>query len=397
MNASNDPPRRVYIVGPTESLLTRRGSRHPALARFLVDRGCRLEYVTSNFYHAEKRWFSSREIDDARQNAPYKLTVMRCLGYRTNISLRRVISNILLSLKFFFYLLPRVNRKTVLILPSRPVEMIFAAALLGILRRTSVALDIQDIWPDMLVVRSRLKRILFTLYCNAYLYISLRFIDKFFHVAPSFVDWLHRYHPKGKSTFVPLGFDADRWPNDPLMEEERRTGQIRLGCVAQLTFQFDIMPLLEALVDRPDVHLTLIGDDGDGERYLEVVQFIEEHGMRNVSMLGQVEPQRMGEHLQTMDLGVVPMLSSSIPNKVFDYIACYLPILVLGENDSSRLIRDCDIGWSVPYNREGVAEFLAQTDHAAILAKREKIVAVRSRFDRRHLFEAVQTLIETKN
>ena len=270
MTESRPDGGKVFVVGPTESLLTRRGNRHPALARFLVDRGYPLEYVTSDFYHAEKRWFSSDEIEQARGQAPYKLTVMHCLGYRTNISLRRVLSNILLSLKFFFYLLPRVNRNTVLILPSRPVEMIFAAALLRILRRTSVALDIQDIWPDMLVVRSRLKRFLFTLYCNAYLYAALRFIDKFFHVAPSFVDWLHRYHPKGKSTFVPLGFDADRWPNSPSREEEPRTGPIRLGCVSQLTFQFDIMPELQAIDSRRNFQLTVIGEDGSGERYREV-------------------------------------------------------------------------------------------------------------------------------
>ena len=389
--------RRVFVVGPTESLLTRRGNRHPALARFLVDRGYRLEYVTSDFYHAEKRWFSSDEIDEARGRAPYKLTVMHCLGYRTNVSLRRVISNILLSLRFFFYLLPRLNRKTVLILPSRPVEMIFVAALLRILRRTSVALDIQDIWPDMLVVRSRVKRVLFTLYCNVYLYMSLRFIDKFFHVAPSFEKWLLRYAPRADSIFVPLGFDADRWSAVPRRSSPTRQDRpISLVCVGLLQHQIDVMPLLEALVDRPNVHLTLIGDDGDGERYPEVVRFIEARGMRNVTMLGRVEPERMGEHLQTMDIGVVPMISSSIPNKVFDYIACYLPILVLGENDSSRLIRDCDIGWSVPYNREGVLEFLSQTDHVGILAKRENILRVRADFDRGLLFAKVESLIECR-
>ena len=31
------------------------------------------------------------------------------------------------------------------------------------------------------------------------------------------------------------------------------------------------------------------------------------------------------------------MITSSIPNKIFDYIAAKLPIIVLGENDSSNL------------------------------------------------------------
>ncbi|MRS04210.1 glycosyl transferase family 1, partial [bacterium] len=161
--------KNIFVVGPTESMLTRRGNRHPALAQYLVDQGFSLEYVTSNFYHAEKRWFSSEEIAIAKQDAPYKLTVKQCIGYKANISFQRILSNILLSINFFFYLLPRLNKNSILILPSRPVEMIFAAAMLRLLRNVTVALDIQDIWPDMLVVRSKVKKLFFTLYCNIYL------------------------------------------------------------------------------------------------------------------------------------------------------------------------------------------------------------------------------------
>ena len=50
-----------------------------------------------------------------------------------------------------------------------------------------------------------------------------------------------------------------------------------------------------------------------------------------------------------MDIGVLPMISSSIPNKIFDYIAAYLPILVLGNSDSALFVKDQSIGWNVGY------------------------------------------------
>ena len=387
--------KNIFIVGPTESLLTQRGTRHPALASFLVSQGYRLEYITSDFYHAEKRWFSGEEIKQAQEHAPYKLTVMRCLGYKTNISARRVISNILLSLRFFFYLLPRVNSKTVLILPSRPVEMIFAAAMLRLLRRMSVVLDIQDIWPDALVTGNRLKRGIFSVYCNLYLYPALPIIDKFFHVAPSFVSWLHRYHPRAISTFIPLGYDADRWhmvSPDRKREDDRN---ILLVCVAKLQYQIDVMPVLKAIVDHPDIHLTLIGDDGDGDRYPDVIDFIEANQMRNVTIIGCIKPKIMGEHLRKMDVGVVPMISSSIPNKVFDYIACYLPILVLGKNDCSEFVEKHKIGWSVAYSRDGVRRWTDEVTQEAILDRRRNIMRVRPEFDRSLLFAKVKSLIES--
>lgn len=386
-------PENVYIVGPTESILTQRGNRHPSLATFLVKQGYALEYVTSDFYHAEKRWFSPEEIRLGQEKVPYKLTVKRCIGYRSNISVRRVISNILLSLSFFVYLLTRLNRRTLLILPSRPVEMIFAAAILRLARGTSVLLDIQDVWPDGLVIRDRFRRALFVGYCHAYLYPSLRFIDKFIHVAPSFVNWLHRYAPKARSVFVPLGFDADRWQTvSP--RSEPTSEPIEIVCVALLQHLIDVMPILQAINGNERFRLTLIGDDGQGERYPEVMEFIRANGMKNVSMAGRLPPEAVVSHLERMDIGVVPMISSSIPNKVFDYVAAGLPIIVLGENDSAEFVEEMGIGWSCPYDSASVTRLLGAIccDHIAMT--RQRIQGIRCSLGRDRLFLSVLQLID---
>lgn len=388
------PTKKIFVVGPTESLLTQRGNRHPALAQFLVEQGFSLEYVTSNFYHAEKRWFSREEVKSAKLRAPYTLTVLSCLGYRANISPQRILSNLLFAVKVFFYLLPRIDRSTTLILPSRPVEMIFAAAMLRLLRGASVALDIQDVWPDMLVVDSRLKRLFFRWYCNLYLYSSLRFIDKFFHVAPSFVQWLHRYAPKARSTFIPLGFDLERWEGSKPKTSPSNSSKIHLACVSQLQFQIDIIPLLKALTLRPMYRLKIIGEDGTGQRYAEVVEFIKKHNMLNVEMVGLVKRDQMVEYLRQVDIGVVPMVSASIPNKVFDYIASYTPLLILGENDSSEFVNKIGIGWSVAYNEQAIAEFLDALSWAEISRKADKIVPLRYNFSRDVLHRQILELIE---
>lgn len=388
-------PEKVYIVGPTESILTQRGNRHPKLASFLVKQGYPLEYVTSDFYHAEKRWFSREEIRLGQEKVPYKLTVKRCIGYRSNISVRRVISNILLSLAFFVYLLPRLNRRTLLILPSRPVEMILAAAILRLLRQPCVVLDIRDIWPDMLVVDNRLKRTLFRYYCNVFLYPSVKFIDKFIHVAPSFENWLHRYAGKASSAFIPLGFDAERWRDaTPIEKNTDELSTIQLACVAQLTFQFDIMPLLKALDLRRAYHLKSIGEDGTGQRYREVVEFIEKQKMDNATIVGLVSRQEMVRELRGVDIGVVPMVSTSIPNKVFDYIASYIPLLVLGKNDSAEFVEQLGIGWSVEFNERAIGEFLDSITREEIRRKAARVAEIRQRFSRDVLHEQILEVIE---
>lgn len=388
--------KKVFIVGPTESILTHRGNRHPALAMFLSNSGYEVEYLTSDFYHAEKKHFSTEEIRLAAESIPYRLTVLHCLGYKTNISVQRVISNILLSIKFFLYLLLKVNSEAIVILPSRPVEMVFAAALLRLLRGTSIALDIQDIWPDMLVVRSKIKRIAFRCYCNLYLYLSLRFIDKFFHVAPSFEKWLHRYAPKAKSRFIPLGFDADRWATaQPKFVKMNQQQNIRLVSVTQLQFQCDVMPVLEAILSRNNHDFAIIGETGKGQRYPEVKGFIDSNKIENVSIIAHVEKNALVEYMHNADIGIVPMITTSIPNKVFDYIASYLPLLVLGDNDSADFVKENNIGWSVPFDGNRIGKFLDNLSPEDINDKVRNIIRIRDRYDRELLHQEILTLIES--
>ena len=103
----------------------------------------------------------------------------------------------------------------------------------------------------------------------------------------------------------------------------------------------------------------------------------------------------MEEYLNNMDIGVIPMISSSIPNKVFDYIASYLPILVLGDNDSASFAVSQRVGWQVPYTAEGVSVFLSELQASDIHAKAQNISKIRDLYDRENLFSKVKDLIES--
>ena len=65
------------------------------MAKFFVKEGENVVYFTSNFYHGEKRFFSKQEVNEAVESSDYRLKVLSVLGYYSNISVRRVISNFL--------------------------------------------------------------------------------------------------------------------------------------------------------------------------------------------------------------------------------------------------------------------------------------------------------------
>jgi glycosyltransferase involved in cell wall biosynthesis len=362
------------------------------MAKFFVEEEEGVIYYTSDFYHAEKRFFSKEEINEAATNLGYKLNVLSVLGYYSNVSPRRVISNFIFSIRLFFILLFKVSKHDKIILPSRPVELIFFMAMLKKIKGVKIYLDIQDIWPDALKIENKRKKKIFELYCNTYLKPSLKHYTAALYVAPSFKLWLRRYAKETPSSFVPLGWENDRW-SDIKSKEYKESSIIKMVCVAQLQHQIDVMPIIEVLKNNDKLHLTILGEDGTGERYNEVINYIKIHHINNVEIIGKIERKEMVNYLENKDIGILPMITSSIPNKIFDYMAAMLPIIVLGDNDSSDFVIKNNIGWKCNFNSVDLNVLLQDINTEDIQAKKNEIVLIRDNFSRNILHEKIKKII----
>ena len=383
---------KLYLIGPTESILTKRGNRFPNMAKFFVEENEEVIYYTSNFYHAEKRFFSKQEINEAVNGLDYKFKVLSVLGYYSNVSPRRVISNFLFSVRLFFILLFKVSKHDRILLPSRPVELIFFMAMLKKIKGVKIYLDIQDIWPDALEIENKLKKKVFEMYCNLFLNLSLKHYTDTLHVAPSFKLWLRRYAEITPSSFVPLGWENDRWYNVK-STEYNVSSIIKIVCVAQLQHQIDVMPILEVLKNNNKLHLTILGEDGTGERYNEVINYINNNAITNIEIIGKIDRKEMVDYLENKDIGVLPMITSSIPNKIFDYMAAMLPIIVLGDNDSSNFVIENNIGWQCSFNPEDLNILLKSLKITDIQSKKKQVVSIRDNFSRDILHKKIKYII----
>lgn len=389
----------IYLIGPTESVLTKRGNRFPDFAIFLHEKGFRICYYTTDFYHAEKRRFKRQEISEATSLCSYELHVFHILGYENNVSVRRVISNFIFSLSLFIVLLYRVQKEDTIIIPSRPVELIYFISLLKTFKRINIYLDIQDIWPDALQINHKFRKKVFTYYCNIFLRNSLKRYTYTFHTAPSFVNWLRRYSKNTPSIFLPLGWDTSRWEDKltgVVPQTEMNKNEFNLVVVAQLQHQIDIMPVLDFLRTNSNYSLTIIGEDGNGERYGDVAAFIKHNEIRNVKFVGVVAREKMSDHLRDKDIGLLPMITTSIPNKIFDYLGAKLPIVVLGKNDSSDFVDKYDIGWSCNYNSESFESLMKSISWGNLVNKKANVEKVRMHFCRDNLHEEFFKIVTAK-
>ena len=89
------------------------------------------------------------------------------------------------------------------------------------------------------------------------------------------------------------------------------------------------------------------------------------------------------------------MISNSITNKFFDYLASYLPILVLGSNDSSKMVLENKIGWAVDFNSEEIENLLSKITWDEINEKIGNIGDIRAKYDRKNLYKKIPKIIST--
>ena len=98
-----------------------------------------------------------------------------------------------------------------------------------------------------------------------------------------------------------------------------------------------------------------------------------------------------------MHLGIIPVKGcAEMPNKLFDYIAAFLPILVIGDNDSAVLVANNNIGWKKSFDIIKLKKFFKTLSTEALIQKSKNIVPIRDQFSKEYLYTEYVQLITSQ-
>ena len=304
---------------------------------------------------------------------------------------------------------PKYPAFDVVLATSPPFFVAIAGAGVSILRNRPWIFEIRDLWPASIraVGASRspalalVERLELLLYRHATRIVSLTHSFK--------RDLVERGIPAEKNDVVTNGVDGELFSRERATLDARAelgigrdvflTGYI--GTVGLAHGLGTILDAAERTRDERGLAWLILGE-GAERAHLEADA--ARRGLSNVLFRDFVGRERMPSYLAAMDASIVhlkpePLFKTVIPSKIFEAMAMGVPLVMAVEGESADIVRDAGAGVCVP---SGDAEALAR---AVVELKRDPAraralgesgrTAVRARYDRRRLGEAVLRSLET--
>lgn len=311
----------------------------------------------------------------------------------------------------------------VVVTTSPPIFTGFAALPVHLLGSITWVVDVRDLWIDVSAdlgfidddgLPARLSR--------RYRELELRRADLLTVTSPGTTDQLCEQYdfetpvslvPNGVDTrrFTPAGGDAsDRENRENRENREDRDGSERhhaaveadgsgpsaarasvdLIYTGNLGYAQDLETCIRALAHTErDVSLRIVGD-GDRRDALEQLA-VDEDVAGQVEFTGLIDREAVPELLADARIGLAPLedresLSYAVPTKLYEYMACGLPVLATGRGQIERHVDDAGAGVVADDDPEAVAaaidELLADEGVCRQYGRRGREF-VTTRYDRR--------------
>lgn len=318
---------------------------------FFAKHGFEVERISSDFNHHTKK-----HVVNPEENLRYKVTTIRTLGYKKNVSFQRVINNKLYALRLNKYLKNRTPPDIVYVfVPDLDVANV--ARKYAKKNKVKFIIDVRDLWPEvfkMVVKIPILNELLFlpqTIQANK----IYRDADEIVAVSDTYKNRALMVNQKAKSAItIYLGTELrafDQWA-EKKMELKKNAAEVLLGYVGTLGHSYDLETAFDALQilnqrGYKNLRLLVFGSGPLESHYRKYAESLD----ISVEFTGRLPYGEMVPLLVQCDIALNPIrkgAAQSIINKHADYAAAGLPVVNSQECQEYRdLVEKFDIGLNV--------------------------------------------------
>lgn len=331
--------------------------RSAMLAYELAERGHEVLWWTSSFDHFGKNWLSDAD-QKIELNKKIKVQLIHGLGYRKNISLRRIIDHKLVAAKFLNII--RNESKPQAIISSLPtLDLAYASYRYARKNRVPYIVDVRDPWPDAILnaIPVKAKKIVKLLMRNEYRKAKslLSGTNYIVSVSDSFMNWALSYagrDRKDTDKVFYIGYEKDGATEGNIAFDDNKELPTLGGNLFIVLYVGTITSrhhnptiLIEAarrLSNYNDIHFVIAGDG-------EFMGAIKERArsLDNVHLTGWLNQNQISFLLSKSAVGICPSSENStlMTNKFFSYLSAGMPVLASYAGDIRRIIESRRVGF----------------------------------------------------
>jgi glycosyltransferase involved in cell wall biosynthesis len=383
------------------------GTRHHEFARQLARRGHRVTIIASQVSYLTGRavgeggWFT-REVDNTG------VEIIRCRSYSGwhRSFLHRMLSFLSFMVVSFWTGL-RVANVDLVWGTTPPIFQAVTARWIAGLKRKPFLLEVRDLWPSFAVAVGVLTNPLL-IRLSEWLERGLyRRADRVVVNSPGFIEHV-RSRGARQVEVIPNGVDLamfERIKKDQSLRRELGVPEgflvIYAGAHGMSNDLETVLKAAELLQSEEDIHFVFLGD---GKEKTNLMALAESMKLRNLHFLPSIPKDQIASTLVQADAGLAILLAvdayrTTYPNKVFDYMAAGLPVVLAIDGVVRQVVEGAGAGlFAQPGDPEAIVEAVKRLAADPVLAEQLGKAGrrcVEGDFDREHLAAKMAFIMET--
>lgn len=319
----------------------------------LYNAGIDVIWWTSNFNHTKKIF---RSVNNDRS-----IVFLNALKYKSNLSLRRILSHICLA-KDFKNKIKNYPPPDVIISSFPTIELCREAVKFANKNKIPIIIDVRDLWPDIFLnhVPSLLKfpiRIFLSKMFRdtAYVFKNATCVSG---VSKTYLDWglnkanrsirpndfvIHMGYPK-----IVINEDETKRIKEYLLNLGYEKDKYTVLFIGTFGETYDLLTVIRAVQKYPTKFNKMqFIFCGNGPKYNKWKN--EAKGLKSVIFTDWIDAKKIKYLLVNASVGLAAYKKGApqgLPNKIFEYMSTGLPILSSLEGEAEEFIKENKIGYT---------------------------------------------------
>lgn len=277
----------------------------------------------------------------------------------------RLVSYLTFVVTSLLFGTPGMGRRDIVFIESPPLFLVLPGLLIGRMARARIVMNVSDVWPETaLRIGLQMRRVPLWL-LRRLERLGYEQSDLVTTTTPKAGESIADRFPHVSTVVIPGGTDLE------LFRPSRRSNTLRatLGvgegdflvgyCGLHGLFQgLEVVVQAAAVLrDSPRIKFVLAGD---GPTKATLVELATAAGLDNVTFKEPLTRNQVGELVASFDLALVPLaaeLPGTMPSKVYETLACGVPLIVCEGCEAASLVRDLGLGRAVrPLDADALVE-----------------------------------------